>query len=195
MMKGNNKRIQAAFLIFIIVFSFSLPSFAVVNWDEFAITKQPENQSIPYGEPITLHVEIGVPLGVTPEFKWMQGSFVAGYGNDLTLSPSGEGYYPKSTSPYKDHTVNFRCVITAIETDGDGKVVSRHTLNSTIAQVTILAQREKTTWDTVQEKWSGFWDRVLAFVIFFVIVPIAAILFPIIFFFPVMFSNLKGLVN
>jgi len=147
------KRMLATLLTLALAFALALPATAAVNWDEFKITKQPQDLTIKHGDSFTLSIEVAVPAGVEVEYQWYRSPF-AGSENDSTrisgattsllqLSNTDTNYPPVRNSYYIYH-----CEITAYEKDTSGTEISSKARTSDKARV------------TVEEKEKNFWDKV-----------------------------------
>jgi len=150
------KRILAVFLTLALALGLALPTMAAVNWDEFRITKQPQNLTIKHGDSFTLNVEVNVPDGVEVEYQWHRLLPIAGAtASELEIGSDDTFLYPNANgSEY------YFCKITAYEKDADGTTLASKTLTSDRACVT--AQRvdpPKTFWDKINGiTWEPFVD-------------------------------------
>ena len=106
--------------------SLALPTMAAVNWDDFRITKQPQNLTIKQGDSFTLSVEVNVPTEVEIEYQWRCfGEFIENATTpDLHLSPDDPDY-PKY-EPLGGISTSYECWITARGRDSENNVVSRN---------------------------------------------------------------------
>ena len=149
-MMKHTKRILAVLLTLVLALGLAMPAMAAVNWNEFRITRQPQNQTIRYGDSFTLSVEVNVPEGVVVSFQWQLadgGVLPVETANsaELQLSPGDPGY------PAQNFSGTFRCVITAYEKDDDGNVISDKTLTSETVRVMVTTEGE------IER---SFWERV-----------------------------------
>jgi len=138
------KRILSALLTLALALALALtlalPAAAAVNWDDFRITKQPQNLTIKSGDSFTLSVEVNVPAGVVVEYQWR---FIPGgrepiegaTGSELSLAP-GDRYYP-SQDGLDDVRVGYECVINAYEKDSGGNIISSRNKWSDTAYVSL----------------------------------------------------------
>jgi hypothetical protein len=126
------KRMLATLLTFALALSLALPVTAAVNWDEFKITKQPQNLTIKHGDSFKLSVEVTVPAGVEVQYQWYnEGSLIEGAtAQDLHLG-SSDPYYPKFDGTKSiDY---YQCRITAHDKHN---ITISQTLTSNYARVT-----------------------------------------------------------
>jgi len=123
-MKFTN-RILATLLTLALALSFVLPTMAAVNWDEFKITKSPQNLTITNGDSFTLSVEVNVPDGVEVAYQWYtytdgidSGSMKPIEGAtfpELHVSPS-DPFYAQQAVYEKNVKTRYSCKVTAYET-------------------------------------------------------------------------------
>ena len=119
------KRMLAVTLTLALALSLALPAAAAVDWNDFRITKQPQNLTIKYGESFMLSVEVNVPAGVEVEYQWYTGSsskITGATTSEMHLGPN-DHFYPENYR-YGGASTDFICEITAYEKDGGGNVVS-----------------------------------------------------------------------
>jgi len=117
------KRILATLLTLALALTLALPAAAAVDWNEFRITKQPQDMTIKYGDSFTLSVEVDVPDGVEVEYQWYRGSKIEGATDSSLHGTPSDPYYPEYSSLGGDNEI-FECWITAYEKDADGNVIS-----------------------------------------------------------------------
>ncbi|MCL2495562.1 MAG: hypothetical protein FWE98_07935 [Oscillospiraceae bacterium] len=127
------KKPLALLLALALAFALALPAVfaeegetqSQVNWDDFYIVTQPQNQTVKYGENFTLTVEVNVPDGVEVEYFWSNIYRNYGYrttepmilvGPDLSLYPMREAshYFNLQAS------VTYTCKITVGIRDDNG---------------------------------------------------------------------------
>jgi len=131
------KRILATLLVFVLALSLALPT-AAVDWNEFRITKQPENLTIKHGDSFTLSVEVNLPTGVTDvEYQWYNRSLNP-IGNatspELHLN-SGDPHYPEDSRFGGGSSAQFQVWITAYVKNASGDVVVEKRLRSNTVNV------------------------------------------------------------
>ena len=172
----QSKKLLALLMALVLAFSLALPalaeeaaeitaevnaagevSAAEVDWDDFYIISQPPKEiTLTRGSDFTLSVEVNVPAGVEVRYrwKWVAGDSTISTEKELHRAP-GDDYYPNAAParPYAKYCAEYRCEITAVEKDSDGKVVKTAVLKTEIITVTILPEREPTFWETLLERW------------------------------------------
>jgi len=150
----HTKKLLALLLTLALALPFALPATAAVDWNEFKITKQPQDPRITHGEILTLSVEVIVPDGVEVEYQWRH------FGVDIENSNAPEIHIAPDNPSYPrwaGSEDSYRCWITAYEKDGGGNVISSQTLKTN--SVTVITRK------TTAGKISGItWEPfVLAF--------------------------------
>jgi hypothetical protein len=110
----------ALVLSFALAFSFALPAAAAVNWDDFRITKQPQNLTIKHGDSFTLSVEVAMPVGADIKYQWYGGSnrIANATASELHLG-ADDRYYPDDDR-LGGASSSFFCEITAYDEDNGG---------------------------------------------------------------------------
>ena len=96
---------------------------STVDWSEFRIITNPQDQYVPYGESFTLSVEVNIPDGGEVTYRWYvaNGGIIEGATtNTLQLGP-GDAHYPKppGSNDAGLHRRSYRCVI--IPADGQAR--------------------------------------------------------------------------
>jgi len=132
------KRLLALGLAFALAIGLALPAMAVVNWDDFRITKQPQNLTIQKGESFTLGVEVTIPDGVEVGYEWYgAGARRIADKTDpvLQIGPSDSAYPSDYTNRAAE--TSYRCKITAYEKDSTGETIESKMLYSETVSVTV----------------------------------------------------------
>jgi len=139
------KRMLAMVLTFALALSLALPAMAAVDWNDFRITKQPQNLTIKQGESFTLSVEVNVPVGVEVEYQWWRGSTPIENATSvqLHLVPDDPMYPP--IGRLGGGEVRYECIITAYEKDSVGAVITTRNLRSD----SIRVRMERSTWGKI----------------------------------------------
>ena len=129
----HTKRLLATLLALVLALTLALPAMAAVNWNEFRITRQPQNLTITHGENIILNVEVNVPEGVVVAYQWRVNGVPIENATSavLQLGPDSPRY-----PNYAGAIADFRVRITGYEKDNDGNIISSRTLESNFAIVT-----------------------------------------------------------
>jgi len=142
------KKLLTLLLTLALALSLTLPAMAAVNWDEFRITRQPQDLTIIYGESFTLSVEVSLPAGIVDvEYQWFRrGNWIISIQGatepELRLSHGDLQY-----ASFKSNDVYY-CEITAYEKDGDGNELSSKTLTS--HRVRVYAENKAPTlWESI----------------------------------------------
>ena len=140
------KKSLALLLTIALAFLLATPAFAV-SWDEFAITKQPEDLTVAYGENAMLRIEVDIPDGAQEEYLWWR---VNGENRSDTLLSGASGpalaviYIPedenffdwlgnalhKATVAISGTSAEYYCVVICRETDEKGNVAESESLRS-----------------------------------------------------------------
>jgi hypothetical protein len=130
------KKLLATLLTLALALSLALPAMAAVNWDEFRITKQPQDLTIKHGDSFTLSVEVNVPDGVHEvTYQWYNKSLNPienATSSELHFRPD-DSYYP-TDSRLGGSQAEFQVWITAyIKNADDVVVVVRRILSNTVS--------------------------------------------------------------
>ena len=126
----STKRILATLLTLALALSLTLPAMAVVDWDEFRITKQPQDLTIKNGDSFTLSVEVNIPDGVEVEYRWQRdSSYIEGATAPELHLRTGDSFYPEFSRLGGD-LADYVCDIIGYEKDAVGNVISSRSLRS-----------------------------------------------------------------
>jgi len=108
----------------------ALPAIAAVNWDDFRITKQPQDLTIKHGDSFTLSVEVNIPDGVEVEYRWQRGSsYIEGATAPELHLRTDDSFYPEFSRLGGD-LADYVCDIIGYEKDAVGNVISSRSLRS-----------------------------------------------------------------
>jgi hypothetical protein len=150
------KRMLATLLTLALTLALALPAMAAVNWNEFKITKQPQDPKITHGEILTLRVEVNIPEGVEVEYKWWHFGVHIENSNapEIHISPDNPRY-PR----WEGSDDYYQCGITAYEKDNGGNIISSQTLvsNSVIVKTKRSSKGKiaSITWEPFALAFSG----------------------------------------
>jgi len=184
------KRMLAVLLTLALALSLGLPAVAAVDWNEFRITKQPENMTIKQGDSFTLSVEVNVPEGMEVEYQWCRihgGSIDIENATspDLRLGPDNSNY-PQNNKFGGGDSERYECQITAYAKNAVGTVV----LEKRIWSNTVSVQLERTVVGKILDVTVGpFW---YAFGSVFATAPVSIPLFPLAYLFWVVLAYASG---
>jgi len=157
-MKHTN-RVLALLLSLALALSFALPAFAedeepvfaeteaqAVDWADFRIITQPQDQTVKYKESFTLSVEVNIPEGVEVEYQWYAGnSKIDGATESVLQCAFGDSQYPYNGGFLNDMMRIFLnpnldafyyCKVTGYAKDMD-EILSDKKLESESAKVTM----------------------------------------------------------
>ena len=142
-MMKHTKRLLALLLALVLALSLALPAMAVspqsaINWDDFYIIRQPQSQTIRYGDSFTLSVEVNVPAGAEVRFQWRRaeggGRFIENAtSSELHISP-GDPHYPEGSSLGGVET-RFEVWITAYVRNDNNDIVLERRISSNSVRV------------------------------------------------------------
>ena len=172
------KRMLAVVLTVALALSLALPAMATVNWNEFRITKQPQNLTIKYRDSFTLSVEVNVPAGVEVEYQWYRnyGDLIEGAtAAELHLGPDNSNY-PENSS--RGTWARYRCRVSAYEKDSGGNIISMQTLESEFAYVTTTTSMGK-LYSVTLEPWANAFTATVATLTltWFVLLPVSPLIY------------------